>query len=234
VGGLSPRLRTPQPRSDTASRISSRTFWYAGCKRSAARRFRGDCTPRPHARPAWTSSGIRWIAKPPTRRPVAADSTRRLPGVIATTTILVGGGLVAKRRRRSGWTRVQPRSHAFCSWTPRARRARRTVSAWAPKRGPIRARERPCWYRRMAWSICSLSSPERARLPGMLVVPTHPPTFLGRRIPRKGNGTCHLVVMCPGAVAASVGSGDRGDAAVRREASCECVRAVGEPPRESY
>src|SRR5215208_4031664 len=34
VGGLSPLLRTPRPRSDTASRISFEDFWHAGCKQS--------------------------------------------------------------------------------------------------------------------------------------------------------------------------------------------------------
>jgi hypothetical protein len=32
--GRSPLLRTPLSRSDTAARIMSRTFWYAGCPRS--------------------------------------------------------------------------------------------------------------------------------------------------------------------------------------------------------
>ena len=31
LGGRSPLLRTPLPRSDTASRMSFKTFWYAGC-----------------------------------------------------------------------------------------------------------------------------------------------------------------------------------------------------------
>src|SRR5215469_13760094 len=31
MGGLSPLLRTPLPRSDTASRMSFKTFWCAGC-----------------------------------------------------------------------------------------------------------------------------------------------------------------------------------------------------------
>src|SRR5215475_1693125 len=34
VGGRSPLLRTPLPRSDTGSRISFETFWYGGCERS--------------------------------------------------------------------------------------------------------------------------------------------------------------------------------------------------------
>jgi hypothetical protein len=34
VGGLSPLLRTPPPRSDTASRMSFKPFWHAGCERS--------------------------------------------------------------------------------------------------------------------------------------------------------------------------------------------------------
>src|ERR1700683_5674077 len=43
MGGPSHLLRTPPPRSDTASRISSRTFGYAGCERSDSdRMLRGD------------------------------------------------------------------------------------------------------------------------------------------------------------------------------------------------
>ena len=53
VGGLSPLLRTPLPRSDTASRISFEDF-VAVVSRSdsdpIARRFRGDCAPLPHVR----------------------------------------------------------------------------------------------------------------------------------------------------------------------------------------
>jgi len=64
VDGLSPLLRTPLPRSDTASRISFEDFWYAGCKRSDSATVSGRlrCTSS-CARPVRTSSGTRSIAK---------------------------------------------------------------------------------------------------------------------------------------------------------------------------
>jgi hypothetical protein len=70
VGGRSPLLRTPPPDPTPPPGFLSRTFGYAGCKRSDSATVPG----RPHstsscARPVRTSSGFRSIAKTLTRRP---------------------------------------------------------------------------------------------------------------------------------------------------------------------
>src|SRR5216683_8237949 len=57
VGGLSSLLRTPSPRSDTAPGFLSRTFWYAGCKRSdsatVSGRLRSTSSCAPSADELW-------------------------------------------------------------------------------------------------------------------------------------------------------------------------------------
>src|ERR1039457_4373885 len=70
VGGRSHLLRTPPPRSDTASRIFFRGLSGTPViSDPTPRRFRGDCAPLPYARPVRTSSWLRSIAKPLTRSP---------------------------------------------------------------------------------------------------------------------------------------------------------------------
>src|SRR6266851_3497973 len=81
VGGLSPLLRTPPPRSDTASRISFEDFLVRRLQAIRQRdRFGATALTSSCARPVRTSSGDQIDRETLTRRPYMPDGGKRPAG----------------------------------------------------------------------------------------------------------------------------------------------------------
>src|SRR6516164_564423 len=86
VGSLSPLLRTPPPRSDTASRTSFKTFWYAGCERSDSKPSLGQADARVSdmcpGRGRFARGGCSaWARRPCTESPEPKSASGRCPAV---------------------------------------------------------------------------------------------------------------------------------------------------------